>query len=294
MPRNLGAIERPKDPRDILLGSVQAPVQIPTTMNVDLSWLQRNYQGQTPFCGEHAGAHLMAILDHYAGFTNRYTPRYGTAKLKSPSSSVYDGFAIDAGTSMTAIFKWLQKIGADVYEPLENDIQLPLSTYADPSVITADMDASAANHKINSYAFDALTFEDMCQSIYQRKGLLILAKVDNGFWGTDTPIFTSPDDGHFFVGYDFDTTTHDIFVLDSADPNDAFSRKRIHASYITPQFFFETGTAIELTPAVKTALTTNATVPVSVKQALSAGQLNLAEQILNDIEAALSLIKQEV
>jgi hypothetical protein len=45
---------------------------------------------------------------------------------------------------------------------------------------------------------------------------------------------------------------------------------------------------------VKTALTTNATVPSSVKQALSAGQLSLAAQILQDIEQALSLIQQEI
>jgi hypothetical protein len=295
-PVNLGAIERPRDPRDILLGSVQAPVSIPTTMHVDLSWLKRNFQGQTAFCGEHAATHLVALLDYYAGSTNRYSPRYGTAKLKSPASPVYDGFPISAGTTMTAIFKMLQKVGADVYEPLENDVFLPPSAYADPTAITPDMDASAATHKINSYAFDALTFEDMCQAIYQRKALIILAKVDNGFWGTSTPTFTSPDDGHFFVGYDFDTTTHDLFVIDSADPNDAFALKRIHANYITPQFFFETGTAIELPPAVKTALvnSTAAPIPPSVQNALTSGQVNLAEQILNDIEAALVLIKREL
>jgi hypothetical protein len=41
---------------------------------------------------------------------------------------------------MTAIFKWLQQGGADDYEPLENDITLPLATYCDPSVITPAMD----------------------------------------------------------------------------------------------------------------------------------------------------------
>jgi hypothetical protein len=45
---------------------------------------------------------------------------------------------------------------------------------------------------------------------------------------------------------------------------------------------------------VKQALTTNTPVPTSVTQALSTGQLTLAEQILNDIEAALALIQKEV
>jgi hypothetical protein len=220
-PKNLGALERSKDPRDILLGAVQAPVAIPTTLGRDLSWIVRNYQGQTAFCGEHAGTHLKTILDYYgtSGSVNaRKSPRYGTIKLKDPKSPVYDGFAIDAGTTMTATFKWLEQTGAADYEPLENDVTLPLATYCDPRVITPAMDASAATGKISSYAFDALTFEDICQTIYQRTAILILAKVDDGFWGTSTPTFTDPLYGHFFVGYDFDTATNDLFILDSAEP----------------------------------------------------------------------------
>ena len=118
--RNLGAIERPRDTRDILLGSVQAPVQIPAEFLPDNSWLKINFQGQTAFCGEHAGTHFQAILDHNQtpAAAQRYSPRYGAIKMKSPSSPVYDGFDVNAGTTMTAIFKWLQKVGADDYEPL--------------------------------------------------------------------------------------------------------------------------------------------------------------------------------
>lgn len=296
-PKNLGAIERPKDPRDILLGAVQAPVALPTTLGRDLSWLTRNYQGQTAFCGEHAGTHFKTLLDYYGtnGAVNiRKNPRYGAIKLKDPKSPVYDGFAIDAGTTMPAIFKWQQNVGAADYEPLENDVTLPLTTYCDPSVITPAMDASAAASKIASYAFDALTFNDICQTIYQRTAILILAKVDDGFWGTSTPTFTDALYGHFFVGYDFDRSTNDLLILDSADPSNQFALKRINAKYITPQFFFETGTAIDIPPRVKNALITNAAIPSSAQQAVSAGQLTLAEQILQDIEQALSLIQKEL
>ena len=121
-PTRLGAIERPKDPRDILLGKVQAPLSIPSSYVPDMTWLVRNYQGETAFCGEHAGTHFQAILEHQGGVNNRFSPRYGAIKLKDPKSPLYDGYAIDAGTTTTAIFKWLQKAGANSYEPLENDL----------------------------------------------------------------------------------------------------------------------------------------------------------------------------
>jgi hypothetical protein len=294
MPKNLGALERPKDPRDVLLGSVQAPVQIPATFipNVQ-AWLVRNYQGETPFCGEHAGAHFKAILDNVAsGAVERKSPRYGAIKLKSPSSPVYDGIAIADGTTMTAIFKWLEKVGADDYEPLENDVTLPLATYCEASAVTPAMDADAAASLIGSYAFGATDFASICQAIYQNKAVILLIKCDDGFWGTATPTFTTPTYGHFVVAYGYDGAG--IYVVDSADPQNEFAFKHILAHYITPTFFFESGTAIDLPPAVKQALTTNTAVPASVTSALSTGQLSLAEQILNDIESALALIKQEL
>lgn len=293
-PKNLGALERPKDPRDILLGSVQAPVQIPTLFIPDVrSWLQRNYQGQTPFCGEHAGTHLKVILDNAASTAiGRKSPRYGAVKLKSPSSPVYDGFAIDAGTTMTAVFKWLEKVGADDYAPLENDVTLPLATYCEPSAVTPVMDANAAISLISSYAFGGTDFTSLCQAIYQNKAVILLIKCDEGFWGTATPTFTTPTYGHFVVAYGYDA--EGIYVVDSADPNNEFAFKHILAQYITPMFFFEAGTAIDLPPTVKKALTTNTPVPASVTHALSTGQLSLAGQILQDIEAALALIQKEI
>jgi hypothetical protein len=295
MPKNLGALERPKDPRDILLGSVQAPVQIPTSFIPDISWLKRNYQGETAFCGEHAGTHFKAVLD-FANLSGnpieRKSPRYGVIKLKDPKSPLYDGFAIDAGTTMTAIFKWLEKAGAADFEPLEDDVLLPLNAYCDPSVVTPEIDANASQSLISSYAFCDTDYESLCQAIYQNKSVLLLIKCDNGFWGTATPTFTTAEDGHFICAFGYDENS--IRIIDSADPNDAFAIKTIAKEYITPEFFFEAGTAIDLPPAVKKALTTNAPIPASVTNALTSGQLTLAEQILNDIEAALSLIQKEI
>jgi hypothetical protein len=120
----------------------------------------------------------------------------------------------------------------------------------------------------------------------------LLIKCDNGFWGTTTPTFTQPLYGHFITAYGYDPEY--IYIVDSADPTDADAFKKIAKQYITPQFFYEAGTGIDLPPAVKTALTTNTPVPASVTHALTTGQLSLAGQILNDIEAALALIRQEL
>src|ERR1039457_5260895 len=115
-PTRLGAIERTKDERDFDLGSVAAPVTIPTTLNVDLSWLTTNFQGETPTCGAHAAAHFQAILEHQIDSTikQRYSPRYLWTKIKQ-----IDGLPLDAGTDMRSIFKALQNNGADDFEPLE-------------------------------------------------------------------------------------------------------------------------------------------------------------------------------
>jgi len=243
--RNLGARERVKDPRDKLLGAVQAPVAIPATFVPDLSWFKRNFQGATAYCGVHSGTHFQAILQHQTTPENsqQFSPRYGEIKLKTPTSPVYDGFPISEGTTLTAIFKWLQKLGADSYEPLENDVLLPVETYCDPSAVTPEMDVDAANNKIQTYAFDALTFEALQQAIYQNKAVILLIKCDNGFWGTINPTFTTPTDGHFVVAYGYDETG--IWVVDSAEPNNEFAFKHISSQYITPEFFFESGTAVD-------------------------------------------------
>lgn len=287
VPSNLGGLPRTPDARDFPLGAAQLPVTIPPQYLPDISWFQRNYQGQTPFCGEHAGSHLKALIDFFtltASPQERKNPRYGAIKMKTPTSPVYDGFPITAGTDMRSIFKWLQVVGADDYEPLENDVTLALATYCDPTVITPAMDQDAAGSQIQSYAFSATDFNSLCQYIFQNKAVLILIKCDNGFWGTTQPTFTNATYGHFIVGYSYDS--NGISIVDSADPDDAMAFKYINKKFITPEFFFESGTAV--------------TIPASVQQVLAHPQLSqeqklsIAQQILTDIAAALTLVQKEI
>jgi len=285
IPAFLGGLERKPDERDFPLGAAQLPTPRPTTFLPDNSWLVRNFQGQIPMCGEHAGTHLKAILDFYASTVKgRKNPRYGSIKLKSPNSPVNDGYPIDAGTDMRSIFKWLQQVGADDFEPLENDVTLPLPTYCDPTVVTPAMDQNAALSKIGSYAFGNTDFDSLCQYVFQNKAVLLLIKCDDGFWGTPVPTFTTPMYGHFIVADGFDP--NNLRVIDSADPFDQFAVKLIDKKYVTPEFFFESGTAVDLPPAVQQVLSH----PTLTQQQ----KLSLAQQILNDIAQVVSAIRNEI
>jgi hypothetical protein len=251
MPRNLGAKERVKQPNERLFGAAPS-VEIPPSSVPSISWLVRNYQGETAFCGQHAGTHFNAILEYVVSqVVNRFSPRYGAIKMKTPASPVYDGFPVNDGTTLPAIFKWLSTFGSDSFEPLENNVALPCDAnpgdYLDPNALTPAMDSDAANHKItDEVEYDALTYQDLCQSIYQNKAVIILIKVDDGFWGTANPTFTQPLYGHFVTAYGYDETG--IWVIDSADPSDQFAFKHIAIEYITPTFFFESGTAVDALP----------------------------------------------
>lgn len=287
------AQERPKDDRDILLGAVQAPVSIPDTFLPDNSWLQRNFQGQTPFCGEHAGTHLKAILDYYAnGTAKRYSPRYGVIKLKAPGSPLNDGFAISAGTDMRSIFKWLQKAGAADFEPLEDDVTLPTSKYCDASVVTPAIDANAAQSTIDSYAFGNTDFQSLRQDIFQNKAVLLLIRCDDAFWGTANPTFTTPQYGHYVVADGYTPTA--IRVIDSADPNTATWVKMIGKQYVTPTFIKESGTGVDIPPEVKQQLTQSA--PAPLPQVIQSTQQNvwILQQIVSLWQAILNLINPKV
>jgi hypothetical protein len=290
--KNLGGLERPADERDLLLGGA-APVSIPTSFVPDYSsWFKRNYQGQTEFCGQHAGTHFKAILDFVASngmAQERKSPRYGVIKMKTPGSPVYDGYPVTAGTDMRSIFKWLQQVGADDFEPLENDVTLPLTEYCNASLITPEIDANAAQSVISNYAFGNTDFESLCQLIYTKKAVLILLKCDSGFWGTSTPTFTAATYGHFVVAYGYDTTG--IWIIDSADPSNEFAFKHIATEYITPTFIYESGTAIDpaQVQAIKSAVVTDAAAVVQEvaqdTQIPAPQKETILEEIVEAIEA---------
>lgn len=279
---NLGGIERKPDARDFPLGAVSAKGPRPNTLGADMSWLPRNYQAKLPFCGPHAESHNKAIQDHAGGYVlvPHYTPRFTSIRMKDPKSPVYDGYAPDAGTDMRSLFKAAVTDGANEFEPLENDTTLAIADYLNPSAVTPAMIADANARTIQSYAFGNADYDSIADAVWNFKSAILLAKVDEGFWGTSTPTFTTPKWGHFFTAYDWDDADGFIYVVDSAEPNPAYALKKIAKKYITPTFFFELGTTVDLPP--------------SVHAALSQQQVSLATKIIEDFQAVIALIRQEV
>ena len=292
--RNLGGLERPADERDLVLGAASAPVAIPASFIPDYSsWFKRNFQGQTEFCGQHAGTHFKVILDFVSSngtAQERKSPRYGVIKMKTPGSPVYDGYPINAGTDMRAIFKWLQQVGADDFEPLENNVMLSTAQYCDAALVTPAEDANAKQSVISNYAFGNTDYASLCQLIFAKKAVLLLIKCDNGFWGTAAPTFTTPMYGHFITAFGYDE--NGIYIIDSAEPNEAFAIKHILKQYITPQFFFESGTAIDpaQVQAIKSAIVTDAAAVVQDVAQDTKTPVPQKETLLEEIEEVIEAI----
>jgi len=288
VPAFLGALERKPDSRDFPLGATSIPTPRPSTLGVDLRWLARNYQAQLPVCGPHAGSHNKAIQDHAAGYAilPRYTPRYTSIKMKDPASPVYDGYAPDAGTDMRSLLAAFKTVGANSFGPLENDTTLSLTDYLSPTAVTPAMDSDAGSRLISAYAFGNADYDSIANAVFQWKSAILLIKCDNGFWGTATPTFTSPTYGHFVTAYDYDDMKGGIWVVDSADPNDPLALKWIAKQFITPTFFFELGTTVDIPASLQQVLAHPTLAPEQ--------KITIAQQILNDIASALTLIQKEI
>jgi hypothetical protein len=245
---NLGAKERPRDDRDYKLGQIQAPIQIPETYLPDYSWIipLRNYQGKLPTCSANADTHLRMAMDYDPLLPPpRYNPRFNWIEFK-----ILDNYPLEDGTDMRTIFKANQNNGFCDYNLLDNDITLPLTTYSDPSVLNQTIVQNALPRRIQSYAFGETDYNSLAQHIYQNKAVLLLIKCDDGFWGTETPTFTTGKYGHFVcaIGYD---PVKGIMIIDSADPN--YAIKFIAPQYLS--FVIESGTMVELPPTKETLMT---------------------------------------
>lgn len=199
---------------DIELGSVTPPIQIPLTYLPNYN-LTIEMQGQQPACGAHAGAYLQDVL-----FGGRFSPAYLWKKIKQ-----IDGIPAADGTNMISIMKALQKYGVCDFSLLENNVSQTVEQYADASVVTADMNLNASQHKIGGYAFQwSPTGTDICTAIYTHKVVVMLLSVGNEFWtnkeGTSTwaekdILLLDPNhpisSGHFMIGNGYIYVTSEDF-----------------------------------------------------------------------------------
>lgn len=206
-PFGLGGNSRPPDPRDLILGSLPAPIVAPATFIQDLSGISVKNQGTYGSCGGHGGAMLNSAL-----YMQDLSPKYlwkTIAKL--------DGITEDVGTDMGSIMKCLSTTG-DCLESLLPDVLDPtFQEYSDASVITPTETGDAETRQIGLYGFDTpTTWAQLCQLIFQHKGLLALVKCGTGWWtapdGTASwaesailPLqLGTPVDGHFIFLHSYD------------------------------------------------------------------------------------------
>ncbi len=234
----LGGKPRKLDVRDISLGAVQAPVMIPETFITQWSDYPKYYQGALPTCGAHAGTILKVIQEALEfDIVPDFSPRYLWNEIKK-----IDGYALEVGTDMRSIFKVLKNEGICDISLAGNDITLPLKEYSSMK-ITEEMVNDAQPRIISSYAFlEDISIESLRQAIYLNKAVLLLMYVDDGFFGTTTPTFTSKKYGHFVVAVNYNQGG--IFVFDSTEKDLTKSIKFIANKYIS--FVREAGTAVDL------------------------------------------------
>lgn len=242
----LGAVERAEDKRDIELGAVQVPQPRPAVFLEDVSALPTYFQGRQPACGPHAGAWFKARKDtRDTGAVADYSPNFGWIKIKE-----FDGYPLEVGTDMRSIFKWLRDVGACDFSLLGNHVNRTLQDYAAPSQVTPQMLENAKTKKIAAnYAFlTNLSFDAVCDAIWQNKEILILARVGDDWFVSTTPTFTNPYSGHFFVGFGYDKDY--VYIKDSTAKDPKLSVKKIHRKFFKPEIIREAGTAINLPPLV--------------------------------------------
>jgi len=236
----LGALERKRDNRDIKLeklneiGAVYVPVEIPDVFLPEYK-IPYYWQRKTPTCGAHAGSYLKTIQENIEnGLDNKFSPRFLWRMIKN-----IDGYSLDIGTDMRSIFKALKSNGICDDVLLPNDTTLSLEEYSTPK-LNNEMFDNAQNRIIKSYAFlTDLSFENIKKSIYQNKAVLLLIKVDEGFFNTDTPIFKEKKSGHFVLAWGYNKDY--IYIYDSTDN---IQIKKINKIY--NNFIIEAGTAVDL------------------------------------------------
>jgi hypothetical protein len=236
-PLNLGAIES-KDPRNIPLGAVQAPVRFPEEFHARFDEVPTYYQNGQPACGGHAGAYLKSYLDYLSlQLAIARSPRqlYTICKL-------VDGLPDEEGTTLNAIFKALRDYGAAELSLYPNDVHLPKYQYRDASKIPNAAVVDAAKNRIApGYAIRTWpSFDDVRRTVYLKQAAILLIYCDDGFFGTNDPTFEEKKYGHFVVPIaDYDRST--ITVIDSTEPTIAFSTKRIPKSAFDNGFMRQVG-----------------------------------------------------
>jgi hypothetical protein len=187
---NTGAIKSPEDKRDIQIGKIEISVKLPEEYLPDYSGFSIYYQNGQPACGGHSGAKAKEILDYFdTGEIKEYSPRFVYACCK-----FLDGMPYSGGTYLRAIGDTLKKYGACDMSLYPNDISLSLEDYKNFNNISEEAFENAQERIISAYGFTGTGWEDIKQSIYKHKLVLLLV----------CPFLQGYSDGHFVVATGWD------------------------------------------------------------------------------------------
>ncbi len=208
MESSFGGKERLQTQQDVLLGSFSAILTPDVFMPIYSGSIEM--QNQTPSCGAHAGDSLKNVLE--VGF--RGSPEYLWKAMR-----LVDKLSPDEGSNMSTIMERLSNRGICSFDTLPNNALVTNKSYADPSVLTLDMDMDAYRHKIGTYAFTFNpTFQQIKDAIYQHKAVILLLRVGGEWWTKEdgTSSWTEKDilpldpnrepvtSGHFVTAYAYD------------------------------------------------------------------------------------------
>lgn len=250
----LGAKRRSIDVRDIAVGAVQAPVAIPAEFKPDLNQTMKYFQGSQPACGAHAYATIQNILrTAETGQPVATSPRFFWTEVKK-----IDGLPLAVGTTSRALMQVASDTGICDFTLTGNNVELPLQDYAALPITQAMLD-NAQPRIISAYAFldkglflkSSLTPDSIKQAIYQNKAVLLCLQVDQGWFGTNNPTFTTKKWGHFVVAAGYDA--NGIYIIDSTEADFHFSIKYIDLKYF--DFLVEAATVVDVPQATVQKLT---------------------------------------
>jgi hypothetical protein len=175
-----GALVSPPDYRDIYLGQLGLPEEVPTSYFVDISMIPIENQRQIGCCVGCAAMKYKQVLDYKD--TGKVIPlsfRYPYAKAKCVDG--YEG----EGTYPRIVSKGLKDVGIPTNETCLNDTTLAHETFVydrKESNIPFLANGEAYAGKIDGYAFVPKDKESIKQAIFNKSGLILLARLGKEWW----------------------------------------------------------------------------------------------------------------
>lgn len=182
-----GAIQSPKDYRDIPLSAVAGIDALPSSHIEDISVLPVWYQRKLGACVGHASGKYKQYLDFLdTKKVGRHSARflYGLAKCR-------DGYS-DEGTYPRLVAKILKDVGCATEDTVPNDTTLPHEAYVynrDEKKIPSLAWSDATKYKISGYAFpNVVDVTSLKRAIVESHGAILLMKLGKEWWTSKTGV----------------------------------------------------------------------------------------------------------